>query len=524
MKKPLVLSLLLLLGIALRAQTDQNAQRFTNTINATDLRQHLFKLTSAEFEGRETGTEGQRRAADYIAAQMKSWGLPTVGENGGYFQSITFTNQSWRKIEMKDADKDLRHLWDYYAYPATNPKQFEAKFEDAIFLGFGIDAPEYSDYKGVDVKGKLVVVYDGEPMKAGKSNITGTSTPSEWATDWRKKVRAAKSNGAAALFIIDRKFKENVAEARKAILNSRMDMAKDEDPENNFAPNYFITTDLAKSMFGKMVGKITSARDKIESKGKPRRVEFKCAVNITAEKNYSQLKGANVLGFIEGTDPKLKDEYVVVTAHYDHLGKRGDDMYPGADDNASGTSTVLEICQAMTEAKKAGVGPRRSVLCMLVSGEEKGLLGSQYYAQFPIFPLAKTVANVNVDMVGRVDDEHKDNPDYIYVIGADRLSSELHQINETANSTYTKLTLDYKYNDEKDPNRYYYRSDHYNFAKNGIPAIFYFNGVHADYHRTSDTPDKINFDKMVKIGNLVFHTAWELANREQRIKVDKKAN
>ena len=159
---------------------------------------------------------------------------------------------------------------------------------------------------------------------------------------------------------------------------------------------------------------------------------------------------------------------------------------------------------------------------MLVYGEEKGLLGSQYYAQYPIFPLEKTVVDVNVDMVGRVDDEHKDNPDYIYVIGADRLSSELHQINEHANSTYTNLTLDYKYNDEKDPNRYYYRSDHYNFAKNGIPAIFFFNGTHADYHRTSDTPDKINFEKMTKIGHLVFYTSWELANRDQRIKVDKK--
>ena len=522
MKKPIFLSMILLLSITLKAQMDQTAQRFAATITAEDLKNHLFKLTSAEFEGRETGTEGQRLAANYLASQMKSWNLPAIGEAGSYFQYITFTNQSWSKIEMKDADKDLRHLWDYYAYPGTNPKKFDGSFEDAVFLGFGIDAPEYSDYKGVDVAGKLVVVYDGEPMHQGKSWVSGSSTPSEWATDWRKKAKVAKANGAAALFIIDRKFKENVAEARKAILNSRNDMAKDEDPEANYAPNYFITTDLAKSIFGKLVSKVTGARDKIESKGKPRNVGFKCAVKMAAEKNYSQLKGSNVLGFIEGTDSKLKDEYVVVTAHYDHLGKRGDDMYPGADDNASGTSTVMEICQAFVEAKKAGLGPRRSVLCMLVSGEEKGLLGSQYYAQFPIFPLEKTVVDVNVDMVGRVDDEHKDNPDYIYVIGADRLSSELHQINEHANSTYTNLVLDYKYNDEKDPNRYYYRSDHYNFAKKGIPAIFYFNGTHADYHRTSDTPDKINFEKMTKIGHLVFYTSWELANRDGRIKVDKK--
>ena len=159
---------------------------------------------------------------------------------------------------------------------------------------------------------------------------------------------------------------------------------------------------------------------------------------------------------------------------------------------------------------------------MLVSGEEKGLLGSQYYVDHPLFPLENCVANINVDMVGRVDEKHKNNPEYIYVIGSDRMSTELHQINEQANATYTKLELDYTYNAEDDPNRYYYRSDHYNFAERGIPAIFFFNGTHPDYHRTSDTVDKIQFGKMAKIGQLVFYTAWELANREQRIKVDVK--
>ena len=216
----------------------------------------------------------------------------------------------------------------------------------------------------------------------------------------------------------------------------------------------------------------------------------------------------------------LKDEVIIVTAHYDHLGKKGDSVYNGADDNGSGTSTVLEISEAFAKAKEQGQGPRRSVLFMLVSGEEKGLLGSQYYAENPIFPLANTVANVNVDMVGRVDNKHKDNPDYIYVIGADRLSTALHEINETANATYCDLELDYTYNERDDPNRYYYRSDHYNFAEKGIPAIFYFNGTHKDYHKITDTVDKINFEKMAKVAKLIFHTTWELANRDERIKVD----
>ena len=216
----------------------------------------------------------------------------------------------------------------------------------------------------------------------------------------------------------------------------------------------------------------------------------------------------------------MKKEIVVVSAHYDHIGKRGNAVYNGADDNGSGTTTVLEIAQAFAKAKADGVGPRRSVMMIWVTGEEKGLLGSDYYSEFPVFPLENTVVDVNVDMVGRVHEKYEDNPNYIYVIGADRLSTELHQINEAANDKYSNLVLDYTYNDENDPNRFYYRSDHYNFAKKGIPAIFYFNGTHADYHMISDTVEKINFEKMEKVGRLIFHTAWELANRDKRIEVD----
>ena len=229
--------------------------------------------------------------------------------------------------------------------------------------------------------------------------------------------------------------------------------------------------------------------------------------------------GVNVLGFIEGIDPARKDEIVVITAHYDHLGTRGNDIYFGADDNASGTSAVLEIAQAFSEAKINGEGPARSVLCMLVTGEEKGLLGSQYYTENPVFPLENTIANINIDMIGRTDTLHK-HSNYTYVIGSDRLSTELHEINETANKRYTKLDLDYTYNLDSDPNRFYYRSDHYNFAKKGIPAIFYFSGVHEDYHRPTDTPDKLMYDKAETIAKLAFHTAWELANRKDRIKVN----
>jgi len=233
--------------------------------------------------------------------------------------------------------------------------------------------------------------------------------------------------------------------------------------------------------------------------------------------NNNYIKGDNIIGFIEGSD--LKDEIVVITAHYDHLGIKDSLIYNGADDNGSGTVAIMEIAQAFMLAKKEGYGPRRSVLIMPVSGEEKGLLGSKYYTDNPVYPLENTIANLNVDMIGRIDDYH-DNPDYIYLIGSDRLSTELYQISEEVNDKYINLELDYKYNDKDDPNRYYYRSDHYNFAKNNIPVIFYFNGVHADYHKESDTIEKIHFPKIEKISRYIFLTAWELANRNERIKLN----
>jgi len=234
------------------------------------------------------------------------------------------------------------------------------------------------------------------------------------------------------------------------------------------------------------------------------------------------VKGENVLGYIEGTD--LKKELLVISAHYDHLGKKDSLIFNGADDNASGTAAIMEIAQAFMIAKKEGRGPRRSVLIVAFSGEEKGLLGSKYYTRNPVFPLEKTVANLNIDMIGRLDELHQEDPNYIYLIGADRLSQELHDISEQVNEKHIKLELDYTYNKEDDPNRYYYRSDHYNFAKNNIPVIFYFNGVHEDYHKPTDTIEKIDFDKIQKIARLVFLTAWEVANKEERIVVDKDKN
>ncbi|MGB1041077.1 MAG: M28 family peptidase, partial [Flavobacteriales bacterium] len=234
-----------------------------------------------------------------------------------------------------------------------------------------------------------------------------------------------------------------------------------------------------------------------------------------------EITSTNVLGFIEGTDPELKKEVIIITAHYDHLGIKDGLVYNGADDDGTGTVALLEIAEAFQKAKNEGNGVKRSILIMPVSGEEKGLLGSSYYSDNPIYPIANTVVDLNIDMIGRLDENHK-KPDYVYLIGADKISKELHDISEATNETYIGLNLDYTFNDENDPNRFYYRSDHYNFAKKGIPVIFYFSGVHEDYHKATDEIDKIMFDKVETITRLVFHTAWEIANKKERLKIDEK--
>ena len=227
----------------------------------------------------------------------------------------------------------------------------------------------------------------------------------------------------------------------------------------------------------------------------------------------------NVVAIIEGKSKP--NEYVVISSHLDHVGINDGEIYNGADDDGSGSVALLEIAEAFKAAVAAGDGPDRSIIFLHVSGEEKGLLGSKYYTDNPLYPLTDTVANLNIDMVGRTDPKREsNNRNYIYLIGSDRLSTELHEISEAANSATTKIELDYTYNEEDDPNRFYYRSDHYNFAKNNVPSVFYFSGVHEDYHKPGDTVDKIMFPKLAKITKLIFHTAWELANSEERIKVD----
>lgn len=227
----------------------------------------------------------------------------------------------------------------------------------------------------------------------------------------------------------------------------------------------------------------------------------------------------NILAFIEGSEKP--EEIIVISGHYDHVGVRNGVVYNGADDDGSGTVAVMEIAKAFQAAKKAGNGPKRSILFLHVTGEEHGLFGSEFYTDNPVFPLANTVVDLNIDMIGRDDPENR-GKQYVYVIGSEMLSSQLKVINEAANKRTNNLELNYKYDDPNDTERLYYRSDHYNFAKNNVPVAFFFDGIHEDYHKPTDDVEKIDYNLLAKRAQLVFTTAWELANRPERIVVDKK--
>ena len=251
--------------------------------------------------------------------------------------------------------------------------------------------------------------------------------------------------------------------------------------------------------------------------------EAKGTDNYTQPMNLNikgvEVETENVAAIIKGS--KFPEEYIVFSSHLDHIGIKNGEINNGADDDGSGTVALLEIAEAFKMAADVGQGPKRSLIFLHVTGEEKGLLGSSYYANNPLYPLTQTMTNLNVDMIGRTDPKREDkDPNYIYLIGADRLSQDLHDISEATNTKYTQFKLDYTFNEEKDPNRFYYRSDHYNFAKNNIPVIFYFSGTHEDYHKPGDTPDKIMYDLLAKRTQLIFYTAWELANRTDKIRLD----
>lgn len=492
--------------------------RYAAAISPATLRDHLKILASDSLEGRETGKKGLELAGDYISRHIRNLGLLPGGTDGSYYQPVAFTYSKWVNNNLFVNQNRYRLLWDFIALPENNASVDSFSVSEVVFLGYGIDDPKYSDYAKADVRGKVIMINNGEPFdKKGNSVISGTDTPSPWSSDINLKLIAAKKRGVKLVLIIEEDIKKKLEENRRKLLGGNLELGDKTKAVFDWANHVFISSTVARDIIGKNEKKVIKAREKM-AKGKPAAVALPAIAGINQAKDMKLIEGKNVVGYIRGkTKP---EEYVVISAHYDHLGRRGDEIFNGADDNGSGTSTLMELAQSCQQAVLEGNEPQRSIVFLWFCGEEKGLLGSSYYSENPVFPMANTVVDINVDMVGRIDDKYKDDPDYIYVIGSDRLSSDLHKVSEEVNQKYSQLKLDYQYNSENDPNNFYYRSDHYNFAKKGIPVIFYFNGTHEDYHRTTDDVEKINFEKMAKVGKLIFHTLWELANRPERIVVD----
>lgn len=493
---------------------------YADDIKAETLEKHLEVLSSDEYEGRETGKKGQKMAAEYLANFYKALGLPPIEKDSSYFQTIPLLIEKWGDVNISTNNTSFTFLEDFYAF-GRSTEAINLKTDKVVFAGYGIKDEAYNDYKNINVKDKIVLVLNGEPQQKNGNFVVGNSKQaSKWSSNWRSKIEAAKNQGAKALFIVRNDVKQQIKRYHHSITSTAMKLVEDSSNENSYIPTFYISKAMAETILPKNFAKLQRKQIRKAAKKKSLAIVFSANVEVNVEKETKKINGDNVFGYIEGSD--LKDELIVLTAHYDHLGVHDGKTYNGADDNGTGTVALMEIAESFVRAKEQNRGPRRSILIFNNAAEEKGLLGSRHYTNFPLFPLEKTVACLNIDMIGRLDPAHeaKSDTNYVYVIGTDFLSTDLHKINEKANKAFTQLNLDYAYNTYDDPNRFYYRSDHYNFVQKGIPSIFYFSGVHEDYHKHTDTEDKIIYQKVEKISKLVFHTAWQLANRNDRIEVD----
>ena len=507
------------------------ARTYAATIRPEELRQHLTVVASDAFQGREAGQPGQKLAADYLVKQFAALGLqgPVTGSDNPYLQHFQLTKGTFAEGGYVQANgQRFEYLSDFFSYgPLPSPFRTET-VSRPVFVGFGVEQGAYSDYTGLDVRGKDVVAIVGEPQDArGRKTLSPSGRPADYWNTGLRKAALAKAKGARSFFLMTpaptAMFRKQLADSYTAALHEPSISLTDPGTElidtvhetmpANFGM-YLTSQELGLQLIGvSMQGVFEYIR------GATALSSFKApAVSIHLPQPQEQLTTENVLGFLEGTDKK--EEVLVVSAHYDHLGMKHDTVYNGADDDGSGTVAVLAIAQAFAQAKKEGHGPRRSILFVAMTAEEEGLFGSEYYTAHPVVPLERTIADLNIDMVGRTDRKHSAKKHFVCIVGSDKLSSELHQINEAANRDYTHLALDYRYNVPNEPEQIYYRSDHYNFARRKIPVIFYTTGEHADYHKATDDVEKIEFDKLTERAQLVFHTAWELANREGRIRVD----
>jgi len=488
------------------AQEASIAEIYASFIDSTDLKRKVYTLADDSFLGRETTKEGQKIAEEFIVSEFKKLSI-SEGNNGSYLQEYSVINRAFNTIQFQIGDKLIDSSKEMFTINSN--KDLSLSANSMVFAGYGITTDNYNDYENLSVEDKVVFIFDGTPKDEEGIAILEDKENNKWNRYSSLKEELAFKNGAIAIVFVLEDFEITYRKFEKYLSRGGVSLF---DPENDLLadfPSIIMKDSSFYDLFN--INKsycIKNQRNKEVGK-KAKEMVLKKKVSIDIECNKTVSTSSNVLAKITAKDSLAP--WLVLSAHYDHEGIDSSVVYNGADDNASGTSAVLEIAKVFKKASDNGAIYEKNILFLLVSGEEKGLLGSKYYTTNPVVDLQNTIVNLNIDMIGRVDKKHQGNANYVYVIGADKISQELHDINESMNTAYTKLELDYTYNLETDPNRYYYRSDHYNFAKNGIPVIFYFNGTHEDYHKPTDTADKIVYSALYYRTQLVFHTAWYIA-------------
>ncbi|RXK80933.1 M28 family peptidase [Filimonas effusa] len=497
---------LTLAGTTTFAQRDKPAAKFSKEIKASSIKEKLTIIASDEMQGRATATEGQRKAAAYIEAQFKALGLQP-GTTNGFQQQYPVYYDTISQAKLSVNGKAFSFGKDF-VIGLEQLADTTAAIKEIVLAGYGITDSIYDDYRDLDVKGKCVLIAEGEPkLENGNYLLTGTTKASRSAGQFVKLTNAMKHGAAMVLY-----YRQAPQSSFPALALKSGQYFYPKKQNGKFGINSITINDQVLEAIAEGLSKDL---DGMIEAGNSLSTTLTTDINITLEKKQLNVFSSNVIGVLPGTDKK--DEYVFITAHYDHLGiSSTGKIFYGADDDGSGTAAVIEMAKAFKAASDKGKGPRRSIVFMTVSGEEKGLWGSSYYTDNPTVSLPKVSADLNIDMIGRVDTSYRGNPNnYLYVIGDDKISSDLTPITDSINKAYLKMELDRKYNDPSDPNRIFYRSDHYNFAKHNVPIIFYFSGLHPDYHRTTDTVDKIRFDLMEKRTRLIFLTGWAIANRDE---------
>jgi hypothetical protein len=487
-----------------------------DSITPGELRMHLQFLASEELGGRYTLSPSFAIAARYLASHLEAYGFKGAGDHGDFLQTFQVvsakpdTAKSALELTFKGKPKSY-HFGDFYIPAEGGNGEAQGQI---VFVGAGISSPSqhHDDYAGLDVKGKIVLLVAGISPAVDISKLDENE----------RGQGAARAHGAIGILQLPpQRFLElmkNKGFQERAASRESVRLARGAEGS---LPVVTLGPSLAEELLAACGMDLKSAYEtNHKQNAQPKNPDITAKMTVAQQLTRSTTQ--NVAGILEGTDPVLKHEYVVFSAHYDHLKTGpGGEIYPGADDDGSGTTSVLTIAHAMSLER-----PKRSVLVMFHAGEELGLLGSEYNTDYaPVVPLKQMVADLNIDMIGRskqpgdnvMQDEHLTDANTVYLVGSNRISQELHQLSEETNSQFQKMKLDYYYNDPNNPERIYFRSDHWNYAKHGIPIIFYFDGTSVDYHRPTDTIEKIDFTKMTKVARLVFETGWRIANLDHRL-------